>query len=145
MKKILIATAFLFIISPVCRADSGLSDFGAFFAKARAGYSVNQHLEKSSVVYSSFERFHSLTGVEYFNMNFGYDMTNKHPLLMIGLRADNVAPLLWNGEWGRTHVDTANLPAIEFGPYASTWPYVKNGKVKADFFYGLIGAIGFGK
>ncbi len=142
MKKI--SLIIMFTMAGISNAQqSTLINFGDFFAKARAGYSVNQHMEKSTVLYSAVTRFHTTSGIELANLNAGYDTTNKHPILQTGIRADNLIPMIWGGEWGKSHVTTAELPAIEFGPYASAWPIINNGKVTVDFYYGIIFAIGF--
>lgn len=136
-------------IVSVAKAESpiegALFNFGDFFAKARVGYSVDQHLDKSTVLYASVQRFHDLSGVELLNVNAGYDPTNKHPLVLLGSRFDNIVPKIWGGEWGKGHVTTADLPAIEFGPYASVWPKMVNGKIHAGFTWGFILAVGFAK
>lgn len=143
MKAIIIAC--LMLCSAPVMAESPMLDFSSFFAKARAGISVNQHMEKSTIIYSAVERLHTTAGIELMNLNAGYDLTSKHPVLAFGIRADNLIPMLWDGEWGRAHVSTAALPAIEFGPYLAAWPRNADGKVKLDFWYGIVAAVGFSK
>lgn len=146
MKKILlISVCAVLNMVGIVKAESSLMDFGSFFARARAGYSVNQHMEKSTVIYSAVQRFHNLAGVELANFDAGYDTTDKHPVFAIGIRADNIIPMIWGGDWGKSHVTTAELPAIEFGPYASIWPVTNNEKVKFNFSYGIMFAVGFAK
>ena len=143
MKKLLMALA-LVMCAGVAKAD-GMLDFSSFFTHARAGYSVNQHMVKSTVIYSAVQRLHTVAGLELASVNAGYDMTSKHPILATGIRADNLIPLIWGGEWGKAHITTASLPAIEFGPYLSGWPRNDGGKVKVDFWYGIVAAVGFSK
>ena len=144
MKRLIIAVAVMAVCAGVARADSMLN-YGDFFAKARAGYSVNQHMEKSTVIYSAVERLHTTAGLELASVNAGYDLTSKHPLCSMGVRADNLIPLIWGGSWGQAHISTAILPAVEFGPYVSMWPKNNGGKFAMDFWYGAIIAIGFSK
>jgi hypothetical protein len=154
MKKIIITLGILILATTVkaadtgtvTAADTGLVNFSDFFAHARAGYSVDQHHMRSTVLYSAIQRFHSIDGMEYANVNAGYDTTNKHPIFMVGVRADNLIPLIWGGNWGKAHVTTAALPTIEFGPYVSSWPALEDSKVVSiGFSYGLVLAIGFDK
>lgn len=144
MKRLLLAWAML-LIPPTVYAAGDPLNFADFFTKTRLAYSVDQHYSRSTVLYSAYKRFHTVDGVEYANLNVGYDTTNKHPVLGVGLRADNLDSMLWGGPWGRAHVTSAKMPAVEAGPYFSFWPTVKDGKVHLDFWYGLMAAIGFGE
>lgn len=140
MKKIAIVLMFL---SGVAQAqESPMLDFGSFFMKSRIGYSVNQHYERSTVLYSAFKRYKPIKDVELLNLNFGYDTTSKHPVVAIGIRLDNADRLLWSGEWAKKHIESAPLPVIEFGPYLAAWPKVVSGKVHLDYWYGFILAMG---
>lgn len=118
-------------------------DFQSFFLNARLGYAVNQHMEKSTILYSSFKRYNSIRDVELLNLNFGYDITSKHPLVMMGVRLDNADKLLWNSAWSKKHIVTAPIPKVEFGPFFKAWPSVVNKKVKLDIEAGAALALGF--
>lgn len=138
----LIAVCLMFI-SVSASAESSLLNFGDFFVKARAGYFVNQHLEKSGIAYSAVQRLHTTAGIELVNFNFGYNSTLKRATFPVGVRADSIIPMLWGGTWGKAHVTTANLPAIEFGPAIVVSPKVVDKKLKLDFQYGVFLAVGF--
>lgn len=145
MKKFLIVAIILAGFS--ARVCAEPIDFGDFLAKARAGYAVNQHQVCSPIVYASVQQFHKADAAktELGNFSFGYDTKSKDGLFMLGVRADNFIPMIWAGDWGKKHVTTANLPAIEFGPYASLWPYGDEGRIKFRFNYGVAIAVGFSK
>lgn len=140
MKK---AILLIFLISGSVNAqEAPMLDFSAFFAKSRVGYSVNQHMTRSTVLYSAFKRYNAKPSVELANLNFGYDMSDKHPVVMLGLRLDNADKLLWSGDWAKKHIETAPLPVLELGPCVSAWPRVESGKVRLDTWYGFILAAG---
>ncbi len=144
MKKVLIAMFAVSALScPSMAADSSLFNAGDFLSGTRAGYAINQHLERSAVFYKPFKSFRTTAGLELVNLNAGYDGLQKRPLLALGLRLDNLDSLLWSGTWGRKHVVTAKLPTFEFGPYASVWPIKTSKGYAVSFFYGVAGAIGF--
>jgi len=128
---------------PVKAADTSLFNFGDFFGSMRAGYAINQHLEKSTVLYTPFKSFHNTAGLELLNINIGYDGLQKRPLVAAGLRMDNIDGIVWGGAWGKAHVTTAKLPSFEFGPYISGWPIKTDNGYKMSFFYGVAAAIGF--
>ena len=120
-------------------------DFSGFFAKARAGFAVNNHMEKSTVVYASVIELHDSAGLELVNFNAVYNATDKRVFPALGLRADNLITKLWSGPWGKAHVTTAALPAIEFGPYVAAWPLSDKGRIKVDWSYGVVLGVGFAK
>ena len=139
MKKILVAI----LLMAAAPAKAELLNFGEFFSAVRAGYVINQHGEKSEIFYAPVQVFHSRAGVEFVSINAGYENTAKRPALSLGVRADNIIPMIWGGTWGKAHVTTANLPTLEFGPYVSTWPKGDGNLWHLDFWYGLSVAVGF--
>lgn len=146
--KAAIFTLLLVLIAlPACAQEAEqkpMLDFSAFFRNARLGYAVNQHMERNTVIYAPFKRYSPINDVELLNCNIGYDLRDKHPVVMLGIRLDNADKLLWNSDWSKKHITSATIPTIEFGPYASAWPRkIEAGKVAVDFWYGVIGAIGF--
>lgn len=145
MKLIIAAVVIVMGLGVASAEESAMLDFSSFFTKARAGISINQHMEKSTIIYSAVERLHTTAGVELANLNAGYDLTSKHPTMAIGVRADNIIPMIWSGPWGKAHITTASLPALEFGPYCSAWPRNNGGKFALDFWYGVTLAVGFAK
>jgi hypothetical protein len=141
MKK-LICCLIMMVPAAAIAEEAPMLDFSAFFAKSRVGYSVDQHMSRSTVLYSAFKRYNAKAGVELANLNFGYDMGNKHPVVMLGVRLDNADRLIWSGNWSRKHIETAPLPVVEFGPHISAWPRTENGKMHLDTWYGFILAVG---
>jgi len=142
MKKVLIGLALMYVMAAPSAAAS-LLNFGEFFSSVRAGYVINQHGEKSEIFYTPVQVFHNRAGVEFVSINAGYESEPKRPALSLGVRADNIIPLIWGGEWGKAHVTTAKLPTLEFGPYVSTWPKGDGNLWHLDFWYGLSVAVGF--
>lgn len=124
-------------------AKTSLFDFGDFFANVRGGYAINQHQQISTVFYTPWKVFHTKADLPLASINLGYDGLQKRPLVAIGLRADNLDSLLWNGKWGKEHVTTAKLPSLEFGPFISLWPVKTDTGYKLDVSYGAALAIGF--
>ena len=122
---------------------SSLFNFGDFLHSMRAGYAVDQHGKKSEVYYTAVYDFHNSNGVSFATFNVGYEGIAKHPILMTGIRLDNILPLVWSGEWGKKHVSTAKLPTFEFGPFISVWPISNENLWKMNFKYGIGGAVGF--
>jgi hypothetical protein len=151
LAKVVKAAIFTLLLAFICvpayaqeAEQKPMLDFSAFFRNARLGYSVNQHMERNTVLYAPFKRYSPVNDVELLNCNIGYDMAEKHPIIMLGVRLDNADKLLWNSDWSKKHITSATIPTIEFGPYASAWPRkIAAGKVAVDFWYGVIGAIGF--
>lgn len=129
--------------SPPTDSKTSLFDFGDFFANVRGGYAMNQHMELSTVFYTPWKVFHTADDLTLASINLGYDGLQKRPLVAIGLRADNIDSLLWNGKWGKAHVTTAKLPSLEFGPFVSLWPVKTANGYKLDVSYGAALAIGF--
>lgn len=128
--------------APVVQTTS-LFDFGDFFANVRGGYAINQHQQLSTVFYTPWKVFHTKEKLPLASINLGYDGLQKRPLVAVGLRADNLDSLLWNGKWGKEHVTTAKLPSLEFGPFVSVWPVKTDKGYKLDVSYGAALAIGF--
>lgn len=122
---------------------SSLFDFGDFFKNVRGGYTMNQHQQLSTVFYTPWKVFHTKEKLPLASINLGYDGLQKRPLVAIGMRADNLDSLLWNGKWGKEHVTTAKLPSLEFGPFVSVWPVKTDTGYKLDVSYGAALAIGF--
>lgn len=133
------------IVEPPAPAiqSTSLFDFGDFFANVRGGYAINQHQQLSTVFYTPWKVFHTKANLPLASINLGYDGLQKRPLVAIGLRADNLDSLLWNGKWGKEHVTTAKLPSLEFGPFVSLWPVKTDTGYKLDVSYGAALAIGF--
>lgn len=142
--KMLLCFLFLFSAGQVKAADTSLFDFGNFLAAARAGYAVDQHMEKSEIFYTAIQSLHDGAGVELVNLDAGYNAGKGRPLLAITARFDNLIPRLWGSDWGRKHITTAKLPTIEFGPFISGWPIKTENGYKLDVSYGVAVAIGFG-
>lgn len=142
MRKMLL-TAVMCLVSAPAMAGTNLFNYGEFFKSMRAGYSVNQHGQSSEILYTALQTFHSKDGIDFLALNIGYEAAMKRPAVTMGVRVDNILPLLWRGEWGRAHVTTAKLPTIEFGPYASFWPKSSSDLWKLDTYYGLNLAVGF--
>lgn len=143
MKKIIMAVALIFSAVQARAVDTSLFNVGEFLTGMRAGYAINQHLEKSTVFYKTVKSFRTIEGMELVTMSIGYDGLQKRPLLAVGLRVDNLDSLLWNGTWGKAHVVSAKLPTFEFGPYASAWPIKTSKGYAVDFYYGVVAALGF--
>jgi hypothetical protein len=122
-----------------------LLNFGSLFSSMRAGYALNQHLEKSDIFYTPIKSFTNSAGLELANINIGYNGAKKRPLLALGLRMDNIDALLWSGAWGKVHVRTAKLPTLEFGPFLSLWPIKVQDGYKIELSYGVAADVGFGK
>lgn len=141
MKKTILILALMMVGTSANAAN--LLNFGEFFSSVRAGYVINQHGEKSEIFYTPVQVFHSRSGVEYVSINAGYENTAKRPAISMGVRADNLIPLIWGGDWGKAHVTTAKLPTLEFGPYVSTWPKGDGNLWHLDFWYGVSFAVGF--
>lgn len=141
MKKIIVSLAFLFLSGRAVCVET-LFDFGSFFSSARAGYAINQHLEKSAIFYTAIQSYHQ-GDIEIVNLNVGYETLNKRPLLSLSARFDNIIPRLWGSDWGKAHISTAQLPTIEFGPYLSGWPVKTLNGYKIDVAYGVALAVGF--
>lgn len=139
----IIAAGLALLAARPARAESGLLNFGDLFKAARVGYSVNQHGQKSEIVYTALQKFHTKAGVEFVTLNAGYESAAKRPALSMGVRADNLLPMIWGSEWGKAHVTTAKLPTFEFGPYFSVWPKDSSNFWRLDIWYGLAFAIGF--
>ena len=145
MKRLITITLALLavgFVAGVANATDTLFDFGGFFSAARAGYAINQHLEKSTIFYTAIQSYHS-GDVELVNVDAGYEALNKRPLLALSARFDNIIPRLWGSDWGKAHISTAKLPTIEFGPYISGWPIKTVNGYKIDISYGVAVAIGF--
>ena len=123
--------------------SNALFNFGDLLHSMRAGYAVDQHGKKSEVYYTAVYDFHNTAGVSFTTFNIGYEGIGKHPILMTGVRLDNILPLIWSGDWGKKHVSTAKLPTFEFGPFVSIWPINSDNLWKMNFKYGIAGAIGF--
>lgn len=143
MKKVILAVALVLVTGTAMAADTSLFDFGGFFSSVRAGYAINQHLEKSEIFYTAIQSFHDLNGVELINLDAGYEALNKRPLLAISARFDNIIPRLWGSDWGKAHISTAKLPTLEFGPFISGWPVKTTNGYKINVSYGVTVAIGF--
>jgi len=142
MKRFVILCVVSMVPGLLKAEERPMLDFSAFFAKSRVGYSVDQHFIRSTVLYSAFKRYNAKPDVELANLNFGYDLSTKHPVVMLGVRLDNADKLIWSGSWAKKHIETAPLPLIEFGPCVSAWPRVESGKVHMDTWYGFILAAG---
>lgn len=141
MKKIILVLGLVFMAGQMKAADT-LFDFGGFFSAVRAGYAINQHLEKSAIFYTAVQSYHQ-GDVELVNLDAGYEVLNKRPLLALSARFDNIIPRLWGSDWGKAHITTAKLPTIEFGPFLSGWPIKTANGYKIDVAYGVAVAIGF--
>lgn len=148
LKKILLVllVALMAGVGSAMAQESGnkpMLDFSSFFLKSRIGMAVNQHMNTSTVIYSAFKRYNVKPGMELLNWNIGYQTDGKHPVVMMGARADNLDKLIWSGKWADEHIETAAIPAIEFGPYISTWPVKDGSKIRLPVEWGVILAVGF--
>lgn len=153
LKGAMLALLVCLAFAPAARAQvveppapvqtTSLFDFGDFFANVRGGYAINHHQQLSTVFYTPWKVFHTKDDMPLASINLGYDGLQKRPLVAIGLRADNLDSLLWNGKWGKEHVTTAKLPSLEFGPFISLWPVKTDKGYKLDVSYGAALAIGF--
>lgn len=134
----------LIMLSAVNARCESLFDFGNFFSSVRAGYVINQHGQKSEIFYTAIQVFHNKEKIEYASLNIGYEGLLKRPVVSVGLRADNLFPLVWGtGGWAKDHITTAKLPTFECGPYVSVWPKGDGNLWHMDLWYGLSAAIGF--
>ena len=140
MKKILVLA--LLLGGSTAHAGS-LANFGDLFKSMRIGYTVNQHGERSDLVYTALQSFHTTAGVDIAAVNIGYEGARKRPALSVGLRFDNLMPMLWSSDWGKAHVTTAKLPTVECGPFVSAWPKSSADIWKVDVWYGVSLAVGF--
>jgi len=142
MKKLLLALALSFPVAVQAQTTS-LFNWGDMIHQLRVGYAVNQHGEKGAVYYTSIITLHNSNAVDLVSLNAGYEGLTKHPTIAIGLRFDNMIPLLFNSDWGAKHISVAKLPTFEAGPFISVWP-----KDDSDFWnlkvnYGITAALGF--
>ena len=147
MKRLIeVGLAFILIAAGVVMAsaaDTTLFNFGDFLHNMRAGYGVDQHGQVSTVFYTAVYDFHTTAGISMVTLNVGYEGTLKRPTVMMGVRADNLIPLVWSGEWGQAHVSTAKLPTFECGPWISVWPNDVSNLWNLDVRYGVGAAVGF--
>ena len=121
-----------------------LFNFGDFFHSMRAGYAIDQHGKSTAIWYTAVYDFHNTAGVSMITFNVGYESQLKRPSTMIGLRLDNMVPLLWSGKWGHAHVTTAKLPTLEIlAPWISLWPKSIDNLWNLDIRYGAGLAVGF--
>jgi hypothetical protein len=141
MKRIIAALLVLGGCQFAHAADT-LFDFGGLFSSARAGYAINQDLEKSEIFYTAIQSYHQ-GDIELINLDAGYEALNKCPLLALNVRLDNIIPRLWGSDWGKAHISTAKLPTIEFGPFLSGWPIRTTNGYRIEMSYGISVAIGF--
>ncbi len=128
---------------PAPEPSTNLFNFGDFFKSIRIGYAVDQHGARSSVFYTSILTYHTAAAVDLVSFNIGYEGILKRPTLMMGVRMDNIVPLMVSGTWGKKHIKTATLPSFEAGPFLSFWPKSSDNLWVLEVRYGLGAAIGF--
>lgn len=143
VKKLIVCAMLGMVVIPVKAADTSLFNWGDAIHQLRVGYAINQYGEKGEVYYTSVITIHNGNAIDLFSLNAGYEGINKHPTIMIGMRFDNMIPLLFNGEWGKKHVSTAKLPTFECGPFVSVWPKDDDNFWDMSVNYGVGAAIGF--
>jgi len=123
-------------------------DFEKVLKTTRAGFFVNQHMDRFASAYIPIKTFHK-NNVEYLSLGAGYiknvDIGDKDsPLLQLGFRLDNLMNLIDKTDWGKKHIVSAKLPTLEFGPALTTWFEKKNnGNWTIKIYYGVNIAIGF--
>lgn len=150
MKKFLgfFMVAFFLVVNAgvVCAQtvpSTDLFNFGELLHNLRAGYAVDQHGQKTTIFYAAVYDFHNAAKVSLVTLNIGYEGTLKKPSIFLGVRADNLIPMVWGGDWGKVHVTTAKLPTLEFGPWVSVWPKSNEDIWNLAVRVGVGGALGF--
>jgi len=122
--------------------SGGISlDLSSVFTTTRGGEFIAFDGTTYTTLYAPVVSFHDAAGMELVNLNGGAlydnDSTKGSPLLLLGLRADNLLKkALLSSEWLKAHATGASLPPLEAGLALSwfapthTWIYGINIAVK---------------
>ena len=151
LKGAMLALLICLAFAPAARAQvveppapsTNLFNFGDFFKSIRIGYAIDQHGAESSIFYTSILTYHTEANIDLVSFNIGYEGVLKRPTTMIGVRLDNIVPLMVSGTWGKKYIKTANLPSFEAGPFISFWPKSSENLWDLEVSYGLAAALGF--
>jgi|SRR3990167_1922066 len=144
MKKLLVV---FIVLSAKMSLWADPMNFKDILYASRVGTFLDQHMTKSVGVYTTILSFNSDKATEYLNVNAGYlkdlNSSDGSPLVAVGLRLDNLLARSISSPWGIKHITLAELPTLEFGPFAAIKTRRKDAALKLDFLYGLGLAIGF--